>query len=371
MSAPASHTDQRLSTGGPEGSDVIVERRGRLGLVTLSRPKTINALTHGMVAAISAALDEWEVDPAIATVTVTGAGDRGLCAGGDVVSLYHDAMDGDGSSSAAFWRDEYAMNARIARYPKPFVAIQDGLVLGGGVGLSAHGSHRVVTERSVVGFPEVTIGFVPDVGATWLLSHAPDHFGTRLALTGESVGAADAILVGLSDVFVPRDKVDTLLAALETQDAPLAVASAAEDPGTGILHEERDWTRDAFAAESIPAIIDALRRSEPRRARELADLISSKSPLALAVAREALSRAARMSSLEAALDQEYRVSRHAFTTHDFTEGIRAQLIEKDRTPRWQPREHADVEPRSIAAFFDRPPGGDLGLSGALSSKEKE
>jgi enoyl-CoA hydratase len=176
-------------------SGVRFEVIGKLGVVTLDRPRAINALTHAMVLEIAARLDEWESDPEIARVLLEGAGDRGFCAGGDVVAVREDALAG-GTASIDFWRDEYTLNARIARYPKPIVAFMDGLVLGGGVGLGAHARHRVVTEDSRVGMPETTIGFVPDVGGTWLLSHAPGELGTVLALTAEPVDAADAILVG-------------------------------------------------------------------------------------------------------------------------------------------------------------------------------
>src|SRR5690606_19606737 len=164
-----------------------------------------------MVRLIVEALNAWRDDD-IATVAIVGAGERGLCAGGDVIGLHRAATEGEPEFAAAFWRDEYRMNAMIANYPKPVVAVQDGLVLGGGIGVSAHASHRVVTERSRLGFPEVTIGFVPDVGATWLLSRAPGELGTRLALTGASVGAADAIHVGLADHLVPSRSVPELLA---------------------------------------------------------------------------------------------------------------------------------------------------------------
>jgi enoyl-CoA hydratase len=352
-----------------EDAEVIVEERGRLGLLTLNRPNAINALTHTMVTLILAALDRWVEDEAIMTVAVVGAGERGLCAGGDVVGLYRDVTERDGMGAAAFWRDEYAMNARIAGYPKPFVAIQDGIVLGGGIGVSAHGSHRVVTERSKLGFPEVTIGYIPDVGATWLLSRAPGELGTRLALSAASVGAADAILVGFADSFVPSDRIPALLSALETQDPDTAIATFATQPGPGVLGAQRGWTDTAFVANSVAGIIDRLHKTGDAQMSQLADSIGRKSPLALAVTLEALRRARKLPTLEAALDQEYRVSRHSSRTADFAEGIRAQLIDKDRNPRWSPPDHDAVTVAQIAAFFTVPSDGDLGLSAVLASKE--
>lgn len=330
---------------------VLTERRGRLGLITLNRPGAINALTHEMVGLISNALDAWRDDPEIATVAVDGVGDRGLCAGGDVVSLYEDARQGDGTASAAFWRDEYAMNAAIASYPKPYVALQRGLVLGGGIGVSTHGSHRVVSETSRLGFPEVTIGYIPDVGASWLLSRAPGELGTRIALTAESVSAADAILLGLADVFVAADRIEGLLAALETEDVDDAIARFSQDPPPGRFEHERTWTDAAFAADTVPEILAALRALGDDDADTLAATIDEKSPTALAVTLESLRRARDLPDLEAALRTEFRVSMHALRTHDFAEGIRAQLIERDRNPRWVPAAHTDVTPEIIGAYF--------------------
>jgi enoyl-CoA hydratase len=325
----------------------------------------MNALTHAMVKLISHALDEWADDDGVSTVAVVGAGDRGLCAGGDVISLYRDVTEGDGMNAAAFWRDEYAMNARIARYPKPFVAVQDGIVLGGGIGVSAHGSHRVVTERSRLGFPEVTIGFVPDVGATWLLSRAPGELGTRLALTAESVGPADAILVGFSDSFVSSDRIPALLNALEGDEASSAISLLAGDPGQSELSNDRAWTDDAFGQPTVSRILARLDEQGTPEASALAAGIATKSPLALAVGLEALRRARGASSLEEALDQEYRVSRHLSMRSDFAEGIRAQLVDKDRNPRWSVSRHADITDADVALFFAAPSDGDLGLAHAV------
>ena len=348
--------------------EVIAERRVRLGLLTLNRPRAINALTHGMVRAISRALDAWRDDSAVETVAVVGAGDRGLCAGGDVVTLYDDTTRVDGLGAAAFWRDEYAMNAAIASYPKPFVAVQDGIVLGGGIGVSAHGSHRVVTERSKLGFPEVTIGYIPDVGATWLLSRAPGEIGTRLALSAETVGAADAILVGFADSFVAGERIPDLLAALEREEAGEVIALLSSEPPAGVLAEQRRWTDHAFSAESVEEIIERLHVVGSAEAALLAQTVASKSPLAEAVTLESLRRARSLPDLESALEQEYRVSRHSSVSHDFAEGIRAQLIDKDRNPRWHPAAHADVTRAEVAAFFAEPADGDLVLT-RQTSKE--
>lgn len=349
-----------------DDQEVLVETRGRLGLLTLNRPRAINALTRGMVITVSEALDRWRDDTDVATIAIIGAGDRGLCAGGDIVGLYQAATARDLETAAAFWRDEYRMNAAIGEYPKPVVAVQHGIVLGGGMGISAHASHRIVTERSRLGFPEVAIGFVPDVGASWLLSRAPGASGVRLALTAESVGAADAIYLGLSDSFVRSDRVPSLLTALEREDASTAIAILAEDPGPSGLEERAESTDAAFGWNSVPEILDALRAGG---LDELARAIEAKSPLAVTAALEALKRARAFGTLEEAVVMEFRVSMHGLTVADFAEGVRAQVIDKDRNPRWSPPDLASVTRKDVESFFATPVVGDLTFPARSTSKE--
>lgn len=340
-----------MSEGADTGSSIRVEKRGRLGVITLDRPRAINALTHGMVTDISDALESWAGEDAVHAVLVQGAGERGLCAGGDIVSVYRDVVEGEFDEPAAFWRDEYRMNARIARFPKPYIALMDGIVLGGGIGVSAHGSHRVVTERSRLGLPETGIGFVPDVGSTWLLSHAPGELGTYLALTAAPVCAGDGLAVGLADFFVPSDRLPRLASLLETVPPDEAVSNVAEAAPPAELAEDRDWIDEAFSADTVSEILARLRRLGFMRASETADRIERNSPTALSVALAALRRARTMDSLEEALDQEYRVSTHAIRTRDFVEGVRAQVVDKDRSPRWDPPVLAEVDPASVEAYF--------------------
>lgn len=342
-----------------DAAEVLAERRGALGVLTLNRPRAINALTHDMVRLIAAALDAWETDDAVRTVAIVGAGERGLCAGGDVIGLHADVTGSDGSGAAEFWRDEYRLNARLGSYPKPIVALQDGLVLGGGIGISGHASHRIVTERSRLGFPEVTIGFVPDVGATWLLSRAPGELGTRLALTADTVGAADAIALGLSDWFVASEHLPALLRDLESADADVMIAAWASEPGRSALAAERVQTDADFGGQSVGEIIDALRRRGTEAAALRADGIAAKSPLASAVTLAALRRARTLTSLEDALALEFRLSTHAAMAPDFAEGIRAQLIDKDRRPRWSPASLAEIPEGRVEEFFAPSAFGDL------------
>lgn len=355
-------TSGAMTTTDAAGPDILIEQRGRLGLITLNRPRAINALNHDMVRGMADALTRWADDDSVETVAITGAGERGLCAGGDIVSLYDDAVSGDGTASAEFWFDEYHLNAQIARYPKPIVAIQDGIVLGGGIGISAHASHRIVTERSKLGLPEVGIGFIPDVGATWLLSHTLGQLGTFVALTAGSVGAADAIAIGLSDTFVPSDSIPKLLGALETMDAGEAIMLLAADAGDPALLAARSWIGDAFSAGSVPEILGRLRTAGEADADKAADAMMAKSPTALTITLESLHRAAELESLEDALDQEYRVSRRAHAAPDFAEGVRAQVIDKDRNPRWQPL--GDLDAAAIAAYFQPLDDHELGLAAA-------
>jgi enoyl-CoA hydratase len=335
-------------------AEVLFENRGALGLIVLNRPQVINALTHGMVGEISRRLDAWAVDTDVKTVALTGSGERGLCAGGDIVSLYRDATEGDGIASLAFWRDEYELDAQIARYPKPYVALMDGLVLGGGIGLSAHASHRIVTEHSKLGLPETGIGFVPDVGASWLLSRAPGELGTYLALTAGSIGAGDAIAVGLADVYVPSARLPLLLADLERADASAVLGRHAVPAPASELLVNRSWIDASFSADSVSEIVARL-RSAGWNSVEAADTIEAKSPVALAVALESLRRAALLPTLEAALEQEFRVSAHALRTADFAEGVRAQVIDKDRNPAWRPPSSDEVTPQMVEAYFESAP----------------
>ncbi len=352
-------------------SVVVAERDGALGIITLNRPEALNALNHTMVLTIAALLDEWETDPGVERVLLAGSGERAFCAGGDVVSIYRDAQaireGGAGgvasadpasadSDSLRFWRDEYTLNARIARYPKPIIALMDGIVLGGGVGLASHASHRVVTDTSSVGLPEVTIGFVPDVGSTWLLSRAPGKLGTHLALTAAPVGGADAILVGLADSFVPREHLVRLRSDLASRGADEAIGAVSVTPEPAPFLADREWIDSCYAHDEVSDIIVALRSAGHDA---VADRIESKSPTALVLALASLRRARHLPDLEAALEQELRVSARCLTMPDFAEGVRAQVIDKDRTPRWSPARLADVDSTSIAEFFEPLPGEAL------------
>ncbi|QUW17780.1 enoyl-CoA hydratase/isomerase family protein [Agrococcus sp. Marseille-Q4369] len=348
-------------TGGHVRTEhVRTELRGALGVIVLDRQPALNALTHEMVLGVADALRQWADDARVERVAITGAGERALCAGGDVVSLVDDIRATGGEGAGRFWRDEYALNAAIARYPKPIVAIQHGIVLGGGVGLSGHASHRVVTDSTRIGFPEVTIGFVPDVGATWLLTRQPGELGTRAALTGDHFGAADAILLGLADTYVPERRLPELLAALEAAEPDDAIGRFAAEPPEGRLEGERAVVDEALAGDDVTALLERLDASGPE-GQAIAATIRKRSPFAVTVTLAALRRARGLPSLEAALVDEYRVSRATTLQPDFAEGVRAQLIDKDRAPKWRPSSLAEVTPAMVEASFAAPPEGDLQL----------
>lgn len=333
-----------------ESNPILTRVEGGVGFITLNRPQAINSLTHRMVVEMDAALTAWEHDDTVSAVAVAGAGERGLCAGGDVVAIYHSAKAG-GAEARRFWFDEYRLNARIARYPKPYVALMDGIVMGGGVGVSAHGSVRVVTDTSKVGMPEVGIGFIPDVGGTYLLSRAPGLLGTHAALTAAPFTGADAIALGFADHYVPHADLGAFTAALLADGPENAVAAHAQEPPPSPLAAHRGWIDQCYAHETVADIIAALRDHDEDPANDAATLIATRSPVALAVTLSAIRRAAGLASLEDVLVQEYRVSCGSLRSHDLVEGIRAQLVDKDRNPQWSPASLAAVTEADVEDYF--------------------
>jgi enoyl-CoA hydratase len=326
-------------------ADVLTHIEGGMGRITLNRPRSLNALTLGMVEAVSAALDAWEAEPAVAFVLIEGAGERGLCAGGDIRALYDAALAGIASVNEDFFRAEYQLNGRIAGYAKPYVALMDGLVMGGGVGVSAHGSHRIVTERSRIAMPETGIGFFPDIGATWLLSRTPFQFGTHMGLTGEAIGADDAIRAGLADIHVASDRLPALVEALRDCSASgldACVKAFATPPEPGLFAEGRDWIATCYGGDDVAAIVAALAAHGNPAALRAAEVIKGRSP----------------TSLDSCLDREFRMAVIRTRQHDFIEGVRAAVVDKDRKPRWVPARLDEVGADDLASFFaaaDRQP----------------
>ncbi len=317
--------------------DVATWRSGHAAGIVLTRPQAINALTASMVDDITTALDELADDPTVHTVVLQGEG-RGLCAGGDMKAIRSLVVD-DVADPGTFFAREYEMDARIDRYPKPIVAIMDGIVMGGGIGLSAHASHRIVTERSVLAMPEVAIGFAPDVGSTWLLAHAPGELGTYVGLTGARLDGADAIHVGLADHIVLSERIADLVDELATDEPSAALARVTTDPAlpaSATLASDQAWIDDTFAADSVLGIIERLEAASHPRAATIAADLRAASPTALVATFEALRFGRTAGGLDECLRNEFRVGTAMVRTADFLEGTRAVLVDKDGEPRWDP-----------------------------------
>jgi enoyl-CoA hydratase len=334
----------------PEVHEVLARVEDGVGLVTLNRPKAINSLNQTMVTALSAILTDWARDDGVRAVVLDGAGDRGLCAGGDVVAIYHSAR-ADGSAARKFWYDEYLLNAQIGRFPKPYISLMDGIVMGGGVGVGAHANVRLVTDKTKMAMPEVGIGFIPDVGGTYLLSRTPGLLGRHAALTGAPFSGADAIALGFADHFVPHDSLESFSRTVVTDGVERALNDHAVDPPVSELAAQRDWIDDCYAADTVAEIVAALRGHDAGPANDAANLIASRSPISLSVTLESVRRAAKLDTLEDVLKQEYRVSCGSLRSHDLVEGIRAQLIDKDRNPQWSPRSLPEVSAEDVEAYF--------------------
>ena len=304
-----------------------------------------------MVAGLAKALDEWEHDDSVHTVLLTGAGERGLCAGGDVIAIYHERQGAaaprrapSGTTNTCSTPASRATRSRTWR-------VMDGIVMGGGVGVSAHASIRVVTDTTKVGMPEVGIGFIPDVGGTYLLSRAPGRLGLHAALTGAPFTGADAIAMGFADHYIAHDAVGAFKEAVVADGIDAALAAHTTEPPASPLLAQRRWIDECFAGATVPDILAELRGRDAGPANDAANLIASRSPIALAVTLTAVRRAAEMDSLEDVLRQEYRTSCAALRSHDFVEGIRALLIDKDRTPRWSPATLTLCSQEDVEAYF--------------------
>ncbi|MET0606282.1 MAG: enoyl-CoA hydratase/isomerase family protein [Beijerinckiaceae bacterium] len=332
--------------------EIICEKRGAAGVVTLNRPHALNALTHGMVRVLAPALAAWSSDPSVTRIIVEGAGDRAFCAGGDIRALYEAGSRGDHAGPLAFWRDEYSLNAFIARYPKPYVALIDGIVMGGGVGLSLHGSHRVAGDRYLFAMPEVGIGFFPDVGATYALPRLPGRTGIWLALTGDRVKAADALALGLANHRVPSARMADLRSALidgEDVDAALVAHDAPRDGALPSI--ERATIQDCFSGHSVNDILARLDAFRTPFAAKAAATIRTKSPTSLKVAFEQMRRGGSLSFAEA-METEYRIVSRIVRGHDFYEGVRAVIVDKDNAPRWSPPDLDAVDDDVVAEHFN-------------------
>ncbi len=341
---------------------VIVRVVGRVGRLTLNRPKALNALDLDMVRRMRDALLAWCDDAGVASVVVDGAGDKAFCAGGDIRALYEAGKVGDISVGETFWREEYQLNDLIASYPKPYVALIDGIVMGGGVGVSVHGRYRVAGDRTLFAMPETGIGFHPDVGASAFLPRLPGGLGLWLGLTGARIKAGDVMAAGLATHLVPSARHEAALSALETDasgDVAAVLSRFAVDPPAGVLDAHREEIDACFAgAASVGDVLSALAATPSDWARSQADTLATKSPLSLVLTHASLKPASGPPSLRAALANELALSVRCLSDGDFVEGVRALLIDRDNAPRWAHADVAGVSAEIVARFFSpdhRPP----------------
>jgi enoyl-CoA hydratase/carnithine racemase len=342
-----------------QDGDVVVRAHGALRRITLNRPQALNAITLDMAVTMTALLRAWADDPAVGAILLDGAGGRAFAAGGDIRALYDAAKSGDKKLPEKFWATEYRLNVLIARYPKPVIALMDGVVMGGGVGLSAHASHRIVTERSSVAMPEVAIGYFPDVGASFVLARAPGFTGTYLALTGARAAAADAITCGLADLHIPAARLDELPAALADcrghHDAKARLDIFAGPPAAGRLAAARSWIDRSLGADTVEEIFERLALSDEDEARAALETMRKMSPTSLKITLRNIRSALSFDRVEQSFQQDYRISLACAAGHDFIEGIRAAIVDKDRNPMWRPDTLEGVTPDIVERHF-RPVG---------------
>jgi enoyl-CoA hydratase len=351
--------------------DILFGCEGGVGTVLLNRPHALNAFTLGMYRQFDPMLRAWADDPAIRAVLVEGAGDRAFCAGGDVRAVYEagKGISGDRDFTSVFFAEEYRIIHRIHHYPKPYIAIMDGITMGGGAGVSVNGAYRIATEKTMFAMPETGIGLFPDVGATRFLNLCPGHIGRYLGLTGARLGAADALYCGLATHFVPRDRVPELKAALtsiawepgrEPAQTKAILEKFANDPGPPPLAARRAIIDRCFAGDTVEAILDALQSETEDRgwAAETRALLLTKSPTSLRITLRQLVLGQGF-DLEGALRLEYRMTQHVMAAHDFYEGIRAVLVDKDQKPRWRPESLAEIDAAAVEAYFAPLGSGEL------------
>ena len=340
-------------------SGIDIRISGRAGRITIRRPKALNALTYGMVPAIGAALDAWATDGNVSLVIIDAEGDRAFCAGGDIAELYSAGREKDFAYGQRFWRDEYRMNARLAEFDKPILSFMQGFVMGGGVGLGCHASHRIVGDSSRIAMPECGIGLIPDVGGSLLLATAPGRLGEFLALTSTRMGPGDAIFAGFADRYVPEESWPTLITALEDSGELDVIESTRHPLPEAPLMANRAEIDRLFSDTSLPKTFDRLAASASSLATDAASAMSRNSPLSMACALELLDRVRRTPTIRNALREEFRFTSRAMKHGDFLEGIRAQIIDRDRNPRWR---HSPATVAQCDVFAMLAPLGDADLT---------
>ena len=333
----------------PEDDTVISRHDGRVGRILLNRPRVLNTLTLDMVRAFTRALHDFAADPHVHAVVVEGAGDRAFCAGGDIRALRDGQLSGDRTGVEAFFREEYDLNLLISTYPKPYIALIDGICMGGGIGVSVHGPYRVATEHAMFAMPETAIGFFPDIGGTFFLPRLPGQLGVYLGLTGLRTTGADAVYAGFATHFVSRANLPALSAALADIGAA-ALARFAEPLPPSAIAPHLPAIDRCFAADNIPEIAARLAADPSDWSVAALHALRTVSPTALGFTLEAFRRGADL-TLKQTLNAEFLLTRTTMAYPDFAEGVRAMVVDKDRQPKWQPSRIEDIDPSVIAGMF--------------------
>jgi enoyl-CoA hydratase len=349
--------------------EAVCTRRGNIGHVLLNRPKALNALNLPMCEVLLPQLRAWMRDDAVKAVVVTGAGEKAFCAGGDIVRLYEDGKARK-SYPRDFWSIEYRINVLISRYLKPYVAIIDGITMGGGVGLSVHGGYRVATDRTMFAMPETGIGLFPDVGGTYFLPRMPGATGMYIALTGKRLKGADCVRLGLAQAFVPHDQHAALEDALTKtngtmEDVDRIVKGFAQDVTAAPIDAERAQVDKHYSKDSVEAIIESLKSDGGEWAQAQLATLAAKSPFSMKLTFAQLKRGESL-SMEDSMRLEWRIANRAAMGHEFYEGVRALLIDKDNKPQWKPATVAEVNEAEVEAYFAPMPGDELELSDVIA-----
>ena len=355
-----------------EEPEVLFEERGHIGLITLNRPKALNALTQGMVLAIHPQMESWAEDDAIKAVVIVGAGDRGFCAGGDILWLRNNGLE-DLPNAVGFYWDEYRLNRYIKNYPKPYIAFIDGITMGGGCGLSVHGDFRVATERTVYAMPETGIGLFPDVGGTYFMPRCPGETGMYSALTGDRLKAADAVFVGIATHYMSSENVDGALKALAdgniTDNASVAAIldGMAEDAGVSDVKHLQGQIDVAFREDSVEGVMTALEINGSDWAVKTLKTLKTKSPTSVNITFRQMREGAKL-DFDACMQLEYRIVSRVMAAHDFYEGVRAVIVDKDNDPKWTPSDFADVSTADIDVYFEGLGDQDLHFDGPVGTR---
>ena len=329
---------------------VIAQREGRVGRIVLNRPQALNALDLTMIRACTRVLEAWADEPHVHAVVIEGAGERAFCAGGDIRALRQYELDREHHRAETFFREEYALNLLIARYPKPYIALIDGICMGGGIGVSVHAPYRVATEHAAFAMPETAIGFFPDIGATFFLPRLPGALGIYLGLTGARLQGGDAVHAGLATHFVPRGRIADLSGAL-AEDGAAALAEHAVPLPVFSLATHREAIDHCFGVDSVREIIRRLEADRTDWSRQTIASLGTVSPSGLCWTLEAIRRGAKR-TLPQCQAMELALTRTTMRHPDFVEGVRAMVVDKDRKPNWQPATIGAVDPAAIAAMFE-------------------